>query len=126
MPFQNQMVSVTLTGAQLREVLEDAINATGPDAHIAGLTVTFDATRPAGHRVLEVRLSNGKKLKDRDRYSLATSSFLAAGQGGYTVLRDAPQSTAGMNDIEAVELYLRRIPRPVRPPEDARFIPAHR
>jgi 2',3'-cyclic-nucleotide 2'-phosphodiesterase/3'-nucleotidase/5'-nucleotidase len=126
MPFQNQMVSVTLTGVQLREVLEDAINATGPDAHISGLTVTFDSTRPAGHRVLEVRLSNGKKLKDRDRYSLATSSFLAAGQSGYTVLRDAPQSTAGMNDIEAVELYLRRIPRPVRPPEDARFIPARR
>jgi len=107
-------------------VLEDAINATGPDAHISGLTVTFDSTRPAGHRVLEVRLSNGKKLKDRDRYSLATNSFLAAGQSGYTVLRDAPQSIAGMNDIEAVELYLRRIPRPVRPPEDARFIPAHR
>jgi 5'-nucleotidase len=126
MPFQNRMVSVTITGAQLREVMEDALTATGPDAHISGLTVTYDSTRPVGHRVLEVTLSTGKKLKDRDRYSLATSDFLAAGQSGYTVLRGAPQSSAGMNDIEAVELYLRRLPRPVRPPEDPRFIPARR
>lgn len=126
MPFQNQMVSVTVTGAQLREVMEDAITASGPDAHISGLTVTYDASRPPGHRVTQVKLSTGKPLKDRDRYSLATSDYLAAGQSGYTVLRTAPRSAVGMSDIEAVELYLRRLPRPVRGPDDPRFIPARR
>ena len=125
-PFQNQVVSVTVTGAQLREVMEDAITAEGPDAHVSGLTVTYDSTRPEGHRVLEVRLAGGKKLKDRGRYSLATSSYLAAGQGGYTVLRGAPQSSTGLNDIETVERYLLRLPKPVQPPEDHRFLPVRR
>ena len=126
MPFQNRMVSVTLTGAQLRQVMEDAITADGPDAHVSGLTITYDSARPAGQRVREVRLSTGKKLDDTARYSLATSDFLAAGQGGFTVLRGTPQSLAGMNDIEAVERYLGRLPRPVQPPADPRFIPVKR
>ncbi|HEX5004720.1 MAG TPA: 5'-nucleotidase C-terminal domain-containing protein, partial [Gemmatimonadales bacterium] len=126
MPFQNQAVSVTVTGKQLREVAEAAISASGPDAHVSGMRITYDSTRPVGQRVRDLRLANGKRPKDNDRYSLAVNSFLAAGQSGYTMLRDAPQSAAGMSDIEVMELYLRRLPRPVRPPEDARFIPVRR
>ena len=33
------------------------------------------------------------------------------------------RKVVGMSDIEVMELYLRRLPRPVQPPEDARFIP---
>ncbi len=126
MPFQNQAVTVTITGKQLREMAEASIAADGPDAHISGFQVTYDAARPAGQRVRDLRLANGKKPKDNARYTLAVNSFLAAGQSGYTMLRTAPQTSAGMSDIEVMELYLRRLPRPVRPPEDARFIPAAR
>ena len=121
MPFQNQAVRVTLTGRQLREVAEAAISADGPDAHVSGLQVTYDAARPAGQRVRDLRLANGKRPKDEGHYTLATSSFLAAGQGGYAMLRGAPQVAAGMSDIEVMQVYLRRLPRPVRPPEDSRF-----
>ena len=127
MPFQNQMVSVTVTGAQLREVMEDAITASGPDAHISGLTVTYDSTRPAGHRVLEVRLAErarSSRIATGIRSRRAISWRLA--RAGTPCCAATPQSAAGMNDIEAVELYLRRLPRPVRPPEDPRFVQARR
>jgi 2',3'-cyclic-nucleotide 2'-phosphodiesterase/3'-nucleotidase/5'-nucleotidase len=123
MPFQNQAVTVTLTGKQLREMAEASITAGGPDAHVSGMRITYDVTRPAGQRVRDLRLANGKKPKDNGRYTLAVNSFLAAGQSGYTMLRTAPQTPAGMSDIEVMELYLRRLPRPVQPPEDPRFIP---
>lgn len=126
MPFQNEAVRVTLTGKQLREVAEASISAGGPSAHVSGLRITYDSTRPAGQRVRDLRLANGKRPKDRDQYTLAVNSFLAAGQSGYTMLRGAPQSAAGMSDIEAMEVYLRRLPRPVRPPEDARYIATSR
>jgi 5'-nucleotidase len=126
MPFQNQAVTVTITGRQLREMAEASLTANGPNAHVSGLRITYDAARPAGQRVRDLRLASGKKPKDDARYTLAVNSFLAAGQSGYTMLRTAPQTPAGMSDIEVMELYLRRLPRPVRPPEDARFIPAAR
>ena len=126
MPFQNQAVRVTITGRQLREMAEASISASGPDAHVSGLRITYDTTRPPGQRVRDLRLANGKKPRDGDRYTLAVNSFLSAGQSGYTMLRAAPQTSAGMSDIELMEIYLRRLPRPVRPPEDARFIPVGR
>ena len=100
MPFQNQAVRVTITGKQLREMAEASVSASGPDAHVSGLRITYDSTRPQGQRVRDLRLANGKKPKDGDRYSLAANSFLSAGQSGYTMLRGAPQTAAGMSDIE--------------------------
>jgi 5'-nucleotidase len=124
MPFQNQAVTVTITGKQLRQVAEAVIGVDGPAAHVSGIRITYDTTRPAGQRVRDLRLANGKKPKDKANYTLAVNSFLAAGQDGYTMLRTAPQTGAGMSDIEVMELYLRRLPRPVRPPEDSRVIPS--
>ncbi len=124
MPFQNQAVTVTITGKQLRQMAEAAISPRGPRAHVSGIRVTYDSTRPAGQRVRDLRLTNGKKPKDKERYTLAVNSFLAAGQDGYTMLRIAPQTSAGLSDLEVMELYLRRLTRPVRPPEDPRFLPS--
>lgn len=126
MPFQNQAVSLTLTGRQLRQVAEAAISDRGPDAHVSGMTVTYDASRPPGQRVRDIRLANGKRPKDDQRYTLATNDFLAAGQSGYTMLRGAPRTASGQSDIEVMVTYLRRLPRPVQPPEDRRFLPAAR
>ena len=126
MPFQNQAVRVTVTGRQLREMAEASIGAGGPDAHVSGLRITYDTTKPQGQRVRDLRLANGKRPKDKDRYTLAVNSFLSAGQSGYTMLRGAPQTSAGLTDIEVVEVYLHRLPRPVRPPEGPRFVPAGR
>jgi 5'-nucleotidase len=88
------------------------------------MRVTYDMQRPAGQRVREIRLADGKKLRDKQHYTLAVNSFVADGQDGFTVLRGLPRTPGGMSDIALMELYLRRLPRPVRPPEDARFIPS--
>ncbi len=124
MPFQNDAVTVTVTGAQLRQAVEQGIHDSGPDAHVSGMRVTYDMRRPAGQRVRDIRLADGKKLRDKEHYTLAVNSFVADGQDGFTVLRGLPRTPGGMSDIALMELYLRRLSRPVRPPEDARFIPS--
>jgi len=124
MPFQNEAVTVTVTGAQLRQAVEQGIHDSGPDAHVSGMRVTYDMRRPAGQRVRDIRLADGKQLRDKQHYTLAVNSFVADGQDGFTVLRGLPRASGGMSDIALMELYLRRLPRPVRPPEDSRFIPS--
>lgn len=124
MPFQNDLVLVRLKGRELKAVLEQAFGSDGqPDAHIAGLRVRYDARRPAGKRVRDVRLADGSRIRDGRMYSLATQDYLASGQGGFAALEGKAQERSTYKDIDAVVLYLRRLPQPVRPPDDARFLP---
>jgi hypothetical protein len=55
-------------------------------------------------------------------YTLATADYLASGQGGFTALEGKEQERSTHKDIDAALLYLRRLPQPVRPPDDARFL----
>ncbi len=126
MPFQNDLVLVRLKGRELKMVLEQAFSSDGqPDAHIAGLRVRYDPARPVGKRVRDVRLLDGSRIKDGREYTLATQNYLASGQDGFTALERTRQERSTYKDIDAVLLYLRRLPQPVRPPDDARFLTGH-
>jgi 2',3'-cyclic-nucleotide 2'-phosphodiesterase (5'-nucleotidase family) len=121
-PFSNVIVRVTLTGRQLKEVLEHALVWGPPDAHLSGLTVRYDPTRPRGDRVRDIRDRKGARIVSGRRYLLAVSDFLAGGGGGYAMLRGLPQLTTDRTDLEAMIAWLERRPQPVRAPSDRRWI----
>jgi 2',3'-cyclic-nucleotide 2'-phosphodiesterase (5'-nucleotidase family) len=85
---------VTLTGAALRAALEHSVSLLPAPAarflQVSGLVVRFDPRRPAGRRVLAVEVG-GRPLDPRRRYRVATTSFLARGGDGYTMLGEAPR-----------------------------------
>ena len=121
-PFQNELVRIRLTGRDMRVILEEVLKGGAPSAHISGLLVTYDPARAAGRRVKEVRLLNGKRLEDRAMYTLSCSDFLAGGKGGYTMLPALAVERTGVIDTDALVNYLRRLPQPVEPPADPRFV----
>ncbi len=92
LPFGNSTVKLELTGAQVREALETGVSrveeVAGRFPQVAGLSFTFDASKPAGSRVVEVTVG-GKALSDTATYSLATNDYVAGGGDGYTVFRGA-------------------------------------
>jgi 2',3'-cyclic-nucleotide 2'-phosphodiesterase (5'-nucleotidase family) len=113
-PSQNGLVKVTLTGAQLREVLEHALDHGGrPSAHVAGVEVRYDPRRPPGRRIQRVELQRGKRLQRDGQYTLAVDDFLAGGGDGYRVLAGRASEPGAMLDVEAIVAYLRRLPQPV-------------
>jgi 2',3'-cyclic-nucleotide 2'-phosphodiesterase / 3'-nucleotidase / 5'-nucleotidase len=120
-PFQNRLVRVTVSGAELRAALEHALAGGKPHAHISGLQVWYDPARPDGDRVRRVRMLNGRALDARHAYSIAVPDFLADGGDGYTMLTGAPRTDAGLVDLDAVIAYLGVLPQPVRAPQDERF-----
>lgn len=123
-PFGNELVRVRVTGLQMKAVLEHVISDGSPSAHIAGLRVTWDSARPAGRRIREVRLLSGRRMEDRATYTLAVNDFLAGGKSGYTMLAGLPTERSGILTLDALVTYLRRLPQPVSPPDDPRFIPS--
>lgn len=82
-PFLNEAVTVELTGADLRAVLEQGLSLQAGICQVSGLRATYDLRRPSGARLLTLEIG-GRPAEDRKTYRVATNSFLAEGADGYT------------------------------------------
>ncbi len=96
LPFKNKLVKIEVTGATLRAALEHGVSRSAEDAEpdgfpqVSGVQFSFDASRPAGSRVVEVKV-NGLPLDDAKKYTLTTTTFVALDGGdGYTMFKGSP------------------------------------
>jgi 2',3'-cyclic-nucleotide 2'-phosphodiesterase (5'-nucleotidase family) len=122
-PFANALVRVEVTGAQLRAALENAVSGATPDAHLSGMTVRYAPAAPAGQRVREIRLDDGRVVDDGDTVTLGLSEFIATGGDRYTSFTQGRMTRTEMVDLDAVIAYLQSLPQPVRAPEVGRWQP---
>jgi 5'-nucleotidase len=94
LPFDSSLTSFTVTGATLKEALENSVSrlpqASGRFLQVSGLTVVFDPTAPSGSRITSVQV-NGAPLSPARRYSVAADSFIAEGGDGYTMFLQATE-----------------------------------
>jgi len=93
LPFKNKLVKIEVTGATLRAALEHGVARSAEDAEpgrfpqVSGVQFSFDARRPPGTRLVDVKV-NGLPLDDAKKYTLSTTSFVAIDGGdGYTMLK---------------------------------------
>ncbi|MCA2218575.1 bifunctional metallophosphatase/5'-nucleotidase [Jidongwangia harbinensis] len=119
-PFNNLVVTQTLTGAQLSDVLEQQFVGFGGQGTqrilqvSAGFTYTFDKTAAAGSRVSNLAL-NGTPIDPAATYRVTTNDFLANGGDGFTNLTlGTDRATAPGFDVDALIAYLGG-PNPVAP-----------
>lgn len=120
-PFQNVLIRVELTGAQLERLLEAAVE--DRVGQISGIRFTFDPTRPYGDRVRDATLEEGDVPVVRDGepvdpdaiYTATVNNFMAAGGDEYAILKDAVSSTnTGFIDSEILAEHLKGLPQPIR------------
>jgi 5'-nucleotidase len=109
-PFGNTLVTMTLTGAQLKTLLEQQWSVARPErARIlqpsAGFSYQWDGQRPHGSRVDAIQL-NGRAVAPHEDLRITVNSFLASGGDGFRVLRDGRDRVGGALDIEAFTAYL--------------------
>lgn len=111
-PFYNSLVTLTLTGAELRALLEQQWSGQGPGGRVMqvsrGFSYTWDASRPAGQRVLAGSLRlDGQPLDDASPVRITVNSFMADGGDGFGVLRQGRDRVTGMMDIDALEEFVK-------------------
>ena len=113
-PFSATVLSMTLTGKQIRDVLEQQWQDPLPPHNLAvsGLSYTFDDGRPAGDRVTKIRV-NGTPLESDADYTAAMVDFLADGGDRYTVFTEGTDPVYGSSDIDALVTYMGSFPGPV-------------
>lgn len=109
LPFENNTLSVVeVTGAELKAALENGVsdveNGAGRFPQISGMSFTYSKSKPAGERVIEVKVGDAP-LDLEKTYKLATIDFLAAGGDGYEMLKK-PFFNTGLSMYSVVEAAL--------------------
>jgi 2',3'-cyclic-nucleotide 2'-phosphodiesterase/3'-nucleotidase len=115
LPFQNTLVTMRLSGAQLKRVLSQRLLL------ISGLRMRVNPAAPAGRRLLSLTLADGTEIGDAQEYTVTTNDFLVAGGDGASEFgRGAAITDTGIPLRDALVNYLRRQGR-ITPSLDGRI-----
>ena len=122
LPFDNQVVVLSVSGEKLKEILEFVVYPKTLNAHVSGIRLVYDPHKPRGQRIQNIQLADGASIKSDHTYTLATSDFIAWGGDGYDMLKDQPKTWVGPTRLEALIAYLSAKDEPVSIEFDERII----
>jgi 2',3'-cyclic-nucleotide 2'-phosphodiesterase/3'-nucleotidase len=104
-PYDNTLRAVRITGAQLREYLEQSARYFRPGPNgtaevdpaipgfnydiVAGVDYTIDVSRPIGERITTLAYQ-GKPVAPTDSFTMALNNYRQTGGGGFAMLATAP------------------------------------
>ena len=108
-PFGNSLVVMTLTGTELRQMLEDQ-QGPGRSSPLflipsSSMTYHWNASAPHGQRVSDLRVGSVPVEPARD-YRITVNSFLAEGGDGVSMLTRGRHRLGGALDLEALVAHL--------------------
>jgi 5'-nucleotidase len=123
-PFSNILQTVTLTGAQLKTVLEQQWQPQ-PDGSVsvkmlqisASLHYTWSSSAPIGSRITSITVG-GQPVTDAATYRVSVNNFLAAGGDGFAEFANGTDLAGGPVDLDAFTAYLAAHPNLSPPPAD--------
>ena len=112
-PFGNNLVTLTLSGEQLRLAIESQLRGSRPRVPLVsrGFGFTWDAARPDGRRVVPGSMTlDGRVVQPGDRVRVTVNSFMASGGDGYNALDQGTERQTGVMDVDAFEAYVKAHP----------------
>ncbi len=110
-PFRNHLVTLTLTGKQIKELLERQYDnpRQGQNRILQvsqGFTYNYSDSADLGNRVSNIAIAGIAIAPDRD-YRITVNSYLANGGDNFAVLKEGRDRLVGVLDIEALEAYFK-------------------
>jgi len=132
-PFDNFPAVVTMTGAQIREMLQKTTIGGGRGVlQVSGLRYTFDESRDADkpaaqrNRLTEVTLGDGQPLDPAASYRVAMVDFLTSGgEGLEPVMKQIPAEKIRIDYSHPIRDLLidalKAMPQPLAPKTDGRI-----
>ncbi len=113
LPFGNNLVAMDLTGAQIRELLDQQwVRPGAADPSVLqisdGFTYTWNPAAPRGQRVVPGSLMlHGVAIDERKTYRVAGNNFLAEGGDNFPAFKLATNKRdTNVRDLDALSTYL--------------------
>ncbi|SFE56602.1 bifunctional metallophosphatase/5'-nucleotidase [Roseivivax sediminis] len=92
LPFQNTLSTFRVTGAALKEALENGVSqieeGAGRFPQVAGMSFAVDASAEVGSRVSDVMIG-GEPLEEDKFYGVVSNNYVRNGGDGYAMFVDA-------------------------------------
>ena len=115
LPFENTIVTMKITGAQLRRSLAVRLTA------VSGIRVTFDLRKPNGSQLVSVTLNDGSPILDNTTYTVAINDFMQAGGDDYTEFANGTEvKDTGIRLRDVVRDYI-KAKKTISPVTDGRI-----
>ena len=113
MPFDNTILTMKLSGKDLKRVMEHSLGGTG---EFYGLKVHYDSNAPAGKQIVSMSLLNGKPIEMNKFYSVATLDF--AFDGGdkfdFSGAKDVKKTDETLRDLLIKQIKEKKTIHPVK------------
>jgi 5'-nucleotidase len=119
-PFSNFMQTITLTGANLKNVLEQQWQPNNIVRILqisSSLHYTWSASAPTGSKISNITV-NGVPVDPNASYRVSVNNFLAAGGDGFAELTKGTSLVGGPVDLDAFTAYLTAHPNLAPPATD--------
>jgi 5'-nucleotidase len=108
-PFRNQLVTLTLTGAQIKDMLEQQWRDPNRPRMLQvsnGFSYAWDNSKSDGERVIAAQMSlNGERIDPSRSYRVTVNNYLATGGDGFAVLKNGTAPLYGGYDADALYGY---------------------
>jgi 5'-nucleotidase len=118
-PFRNQLVTLTLSGAEIKDALEQQWldpNRARILSVSSGFTYSWDPAKPAGDRVIGASMQlDAKPIDPAATYRVTINDYLALGGDGFSVFKQGKAAQFGIYDDEALFAYF-QAQGPIAPP----------
>ena len=108
-PFSNSLVTMTLTGDQLKAVLEQQFVTNKMLQISASLAYSWSASAPVGSKISDMMI-DGVAVDPAASYRVTVNNFLAAGGDGFTAFLAGIDLFTGGVDLDAFIAYLEDSP----------------
>ncbi|HNW45538.1 MAG TPA: bifunctional UDP-sugar hydrolase/5'-nucleotidase [Elusimicrobiales bacterium] len=98
MPFENTLVKLTMTGDQIKKLMEDNIRGGRTRLQLSGLTVKVSGGKDGSPEVITLE-KDGREIAPGDKLTVATNNYLTTGGTGGKAFNDAEKSEDTMKPI---------------------------
>jgi len=112
MPFDNTIVTMTLTGALVKQALDQSLRGNRV-TQVSGLKYVIgpakaEGSRPAHWQLVSATLADGTPIDDTKTYTVAVNNFMATGGDQYDALAQGTnRNDTGRLIRDAMEAWVR-------------------
>jgi 5'-nucleotidase len=123
-PFGNTMVNLNVTGALVKDILEQQFagafgQLTTKMLQISGLSYVWNPAAPVGSRIVSIKVG-GVPIDPAATYLVTTNNFVAAGGDGFTKFLSGTNQIGGPIDLDVLIAYV-KAHTPLTPALDGRI-----
>ncbi|MCW7549526.1 bifunctional metallophosphatase/5'-nucleotidase [Photorhabdus sp. APURE] len=123
-PFSNILLTKTLTGEQIKRLLEQQWDRSRPQilAVSNGFEYQWNSAKPVGNRVITRSMKiNGEPIELNRKYRVVANEFLATGGNNFSVFNEGIDPVYSVPDVDAVMKYFAE-KSPITYPKQDRII----